>query len=131
MRPRLIAEQLRWCIISAGGIYDGCNQTLVVDRRACPGVPRLPCHSQPLTSPKGEPTNAIFGFANILLKAINDYPPDYVILTLDAGRTFRHDAYAEYKATRAKMPDDLHVQIEHIGELAKRDGHPGIHQRGL
>ena len=45
---------------------------------------------QPLTSPKGEPTNAIFGFASMLLKAINDYPPDYVILTLYSGRTFRH-----------------------------------------
>ncbi|MHB9032484.1 MAG: DNA polymerase I [Anaerolineae bacterium] len=73
----------------------------------------------PLSSPSGEPTNAIFGFANTLLKAISDYSPDYIILTLDAGRTFRHDMYAEYKATRVKMPDDLRVQVERIKDLAK------------
>jgi len=73
----------------------------------------------PLTSPSGEPTNAIYGFTNMLLKAVNDYPPDYVILTLDAGRTFRHDMYAEYKANRQKMPDDLHSQISRIQELAQ------------
>jgi DNA polymerase-1 len=79
---------------------------------------------QPLTSPKGEPTNAIFGFASMLLKAINDFPPDYVILTLDSGRTFRHDAFAQYKANRPKMPDDLRSQIMRIPELAKAMGIP-------
>lgn len=86
---------------------------------------------QPLTSPKGEPTNAIFGFASMLLKAINDYPPDYVILTLDSGRTFRHEAYAEYKANRPKMPEDLRSQIEHIPELARAMGIPVYTKEGF
>ena len=86
---------------------------------------------QPLTSPKGEPTNAIFGFASMLLKAINDYPPDYVILTLDSGRTFRHEAYAQYKANRPKMPEDLRSQIERIHELAKAMGIPVYTKEGF
>jgi len=72
-----------------------------------------------LTSPSGEPTNAILGFANTLLKAIRDYDPDYVIVTFDVGRTFRHDEYAEYKAKRAKTPDDLRAQFGRIKELVR------------
>ncbi len=71
----------------------------------------------PLTGPSGEPTNAIFGFANMLLKAIQDYAPDYVVASFDIGRTFRHEEYAEYKATRARMPDDLRAQIGRVQEL--------------
>ena len=82
----------------------------------------------PLTSPAGEPTNAVFGFASMLLKAVGDEQPDYVIATFDSGRTFRHEEYAEYKATRAKMPDDLAVQIERIMELARTLGIP-VHTR--
>ena len=78
----------------------------------------------PLTSPSGEPTNATFGFANILLKAIEDYAPDYVIATFDTGRTFRHKEYAEYKATRAETPDDLRAQFGRIQELTETLGIP-------
>ena len=78
----------------------------------------------PLTAPNGEPSNAIFGFASMLLKAIADENPDYVIATFDSGKTFRHEEYAEYKATRAKMPDDLAVQVTRIQELAKAMGIP-------
>lgn len=78
----------------------------------------------PLSSPSGEPTNAIYGFATMLLKAVNDYPPDYVILTLDSGRTFRHDLFSDYKANRQKMPDDLQSQIDRIQELAEAFGIP-------
>ncbi len=81
----------------------------------------------PMSAPDGEPTNATFGFANMLLKAIDDHEPDYVVATFDAGRTFRHEEYAEYKATRAKMPDDLRVQVERICELTELMGVP-VHQ---
>jgi len=63
----------------------------------------------PLTTPEGEPSNATFGFANMLLKAVSDLQPDYVIATFDMGRTFRHEAYGAYKATRLQTPDDLGV----------------------
>lgn len=84
----------------------------------------------PLSSPTGEPTNAVFGYANMLLKAIQDYTPDYVVATFDAGRTFRHEAYAEYKATRAETPDDLRAQFERIMELTEALGIPIYTQEG-
>ncbi len=84
----------------------------------------------PMTAPNGEPTNATFGFANILLKAIDDHQPDYVIATFDAGRTFRHEEYAEYKATRAHMPDDLRPQVQRIRELSEAMGVPVFSREG-
>jgi DNA polymerase I len=78
----------------------------------------------PLTSPSGEPTNATFGYANMLLKAINDYRPDYVVATFDSGITFRHKEYTEYKATRAEMPDDLRTQVTRIREMTEALGIP-------
>ncbi len=84
----------------------------------------------PLTSPSGEPTNASFGFMNMLLKALDDLSPDYVITTFDSGRTFRHEEYEEYKAHRAKMPDDLSPQIAHIKALAAALGIPYYTKEG-
>jgi DNA polymerase-1 len=78
----------------------------------------------PLTSPNGEPTNAVLGYANLLLKAIQDYRPDHVVATFDAGRTFRHDAFAEYKATRAETPDDLRCQFGRIQQMTEALGIP-------
>jgi DNA polymerase-1 len=78
----------------------------------------------PLTSPAGEPTNATFGYINMLLKAVEDYAPDYVVATFDAGRTFRHEEYKEYKATRAATPDDLRPQIHRIKQLTETLGIP-------
>jgi DNA polymerase-1 len=73
----------------------------------------------PLTTPDGEPSNAVFGFANMLLKAIADLQPDCIIATFDSGRTFRHESYDGYKATRAETPDDLRTQFERIGEVVQ------------
>ncbi|MFO7917901.1 MAG: DNA polymerase I [Anaerolineae bacterium] len=84
----------------------------------------------PLTSPSGEPTNASFGFMNMLLKALDGLSPDYVITTFDSGRTFRHEEYEEYKAHRAKMPDDLSPQIAHIKALAAALGIPCYTKEG-
>lgn len=78
----------------------------------------------PLTGPQGEPTNAVLGYANMLLKAIQDYRPTHVVATFDAGRTFRHEAYAEYKATRAETPDDLRGQFSRIQQLTEALGIP-------
>ncbi len=78
----------------------------------------------PLTNASGEPTNATFGFANMLLKAIQDHTPDCVITAFDVGLTFRHEAYDDYKATRPPTPDDLRVQVERIKELLAAMGIP-------
>ncbi len=73
----------------------------------------------PLSSPHGEPTNATFGFTSTLLKVLADLKPEYGVIAFDIGRTFRHDLYPEYKATRAAMPDDLRAQFSRVREMAE------------
>ena len=65
----------------------------------------------------GEPTAGVYGFANVLLRILEQERPDYLAVAFDTGRTFRDDIYPDYKATRAKMPDDLRPQIERIRHL--------------
>ena len=71
----------------------------------------------PLTSPNGEPTNATFGFVTTLLKVLKDHKPQYAEVAFDVGRTFRHERYAEYKATRPPLPDDLRVQLDRVRQV--------------
>ena len=66
---------------------------------------------------KGEPTAGVYGFANRLMRMFEQEEPDYVAVSFDTGRTFRHEMYADYKGTRAKMPDDLRTQIERIRQM--------------
>src|SRR4029079_12676528 len=68
-----------------------------------------------LSSTHGLPTNAIYGFAIMLKRVIEKYPPDYICVALDSSeRTARHAQYNLYKATRKKMPQDLAQQIPYI-----------------
>jgi DNA polymerase-1 len=74
----------------------------------------------PLTTSKGELVNAVFGFCSIVLRGIADIQPDYVAVAFDLqGPTFRHEQYAEYKATRQRMPDDLRDQFPKVREVVK------------
>jgi DNA polymerase I len=74
----------------------------------------------PLTTSKGELVNAVFGFCSIVLRGIQDLHPDYVAVAFDVqGPTFRHEQYAEYKATRQRMPDDLRDQFPKVREVVK------------
>ncbi len=73
---------------------------------------------QMLTTRQMEPTNATYGFARTLVSLLNDEdPPDYLAVSFDTGRTFRHDRFEDYKGTREKMPDELQVQIGRIHEV--------------
>ena len=85
-------------------------------------------HAMPdFRSPAGEPTGAIFGVANMLNKLRADYPADYSACVFDPkGKTFRDDIYADYKATRAAMPEDLARQVGPIRELAAALGWPCV-----
>ncbi|MSS76241.1 MAG: DNA polymerase I [Methyloglobulus sp.] len=86
----------------------------------------------PLTSPKGIPTNAIHGVTNMLRKLIADYHSDYITVVFDApGGTFRNELYAEYKAHRPPMPDDLRVQIEPLHQIIRAMGLPLIIESGI
>ena len=70
-----------------------------------------------MASSRGELTNAVFGFASMLLNVLRDEQPDYLAVAFDRGRTFRHDSYMAYKANRSEMPDDLRLQFERIEQL--------------
>jgi len=79
----------------------------------------------PLTTTKGELSNATFGFASILLKAIEEIKPQHIAAAFDlAGKTFRHERDATYKATRKPMPDELRPQFERCKELLGKFGVP-------
>ena len=59
-----------------------------------------------LTNSKGQPTNAVYGFARMLLKLLREHDPSHIAVIFDApGKTFRDDLYAEYKATRQATID--------------------------
>jgi len=71
-----------------------------------------------LRAPDGTPTKAVLVFTNMLLKALREESPDYCVVVFDArGKTFRHDAYAEYKAGRDAQPEDLSAQIPLAREI--------------
>lgn len=72
----------------------------------------------PLTSEKGLPTGAIYGFIRMLLKLLEDFQTDYVVAVFDAkGKTIRHESYQDYKATRRETPNDLKQQIPYIKQI--------------
>ncbi len=74
----------------------------------------------PLTTSKGDLVNGVFGFASIVLRGLADLQPDYLAVSFDLpGKTFRHEQYAEYKATRTRMPDDLRDQFPKVREVVK------------
>lgn len=71
-----------------------------------------------LTNSKGFPTNAIFGFYNILDKMLKEIEPEYVVAAFDLkAPTFRHKKYDKYKAKRHKMPDDLALQLPEVKKM--------------
>ncbi len=84
-----------------------------------------------LTSPKGEPTGATFGFVGTLLKILRDEKPDYLVACFDLpGPTHRHEAFAAYKAQRPPMPDDLVVQVRRAHEVLAAMGIPAVESAG-
>lgn len=74
----------------------------------------------PLTTSKGVPINAIYGFARMLFKLIGEYKPDYFAVCFDApGPTFREKIYPQYKATRKKTDENLRTQFPLSRELTQ------------
>ncbi len=71
-----------------------------------------------LTNSNGLPTNAVFGFVNMLRKLLKDKDPAYMCVAFDSrGPVFRHRMYDQYKANRPSMPDDLALQIPYIKKI--------------
>lgn len=86
----------------------------------------------PLTSPKGEQVNAVYGFAAALLKAIHDEKPEYVVACFDASReTFRNEIFAGYKAHRQETDEALSAQIPRTKDIIEVLSIPLFAQKGV
>ena len=72
-----------------------------------------------LSTSKGELTNAVYGFASMLLNVLRDQNPEHIAIAFDVGPSFRHKEFPPYKAQRARMPEDLALQLERIQELVE------------
>jgi DNA polymerase-1 len=85
-----------------------------------------------LSNSKGFPTNAIYGFTNMLLKVLRDEKPDHLAVVFDArGPTFRKKIYPEYKANRAQMPEELAQQIPLIKRVVEAFRLPVLEREGF
>ncbi len=87
--------------------------------------------SMHFTTRAGEPTAGIYGFASVLIRILEQNKPDYLAVAFDTGKTFRDEIYPPYKATRAKMPDDLRPQIERIRQMVDAFGFPRLEMEGF
>ncbi|MGQ9523731.1 MAG: DNA polymerase I [Armatimonadota bacterium] len=87
---------------------------------------------QGLATTEGQPTNALYGFTNMLLHVLKEHKPDAVLVAFDArGPTFRHEAYADYKAHRPSTPEDLVRQAPLARELVRTLGIPAVEIPGF
>ena len=90
-------------------------------------------HALPaLTTSDGRPTGAVRGVVSMVKKLLREYQPTHMAVVFDAkGKTFRDDLYAEYKATRPPMPDELAAQIEPLHAMIRALGIPVIVEEGV
>jgi DNA polymerase-1 len=86
----------------------------------------------PLTSPKGEPTGALYGVTSMLLKLVRERQPHMLAVVMDSpGRSFRHEVYGQYKANRPAAPPDLAKQMARVREVADAYAIPCYAQPGI
>jgi DNA polymerase-1 len=83
-----------------------------------------------MATSKGEWTNAVYVFANKLLQTWREQAPDYIAVAFDLGKSFRHDEYPEYKANRARTPDELRRQLERIEQVVDAFNIPAVTAEG-
>jgi len=86
----------------------------------------------PLHNAEGLPTNAVYGFAQMLAKVIREERPEYLVVAMDArGESFRRELYPEYKAHREAQPEDLSAQIPLMRELCEAYGVSVVEREGF
>ncbi len=71
---------------------------------------------------EGFPTNALFGFVNMINKIVTEESPEYMLVAFDKGKNFRHEKYKEYKEGRIKTPDDLLMQFPYAKKILEKMG---------
>lgn len=87
---------------------------------------------EPLRNSKGQVTQAVFVFTNMLRKLLNDEKPDYIAAVFDsAEKTFRHESFEDYKANREEMPDDLAAQLPYIVRVCEAFNIPILKKPGF
>lgn len=85
-----------------------------------------------LSTADGQPTGAIFAIINMIRKLQQDHPSKHFAVIFDAkGKTFRHEMYAEYKANRPPMPDELRSQVDYVHKIIRAMGIPLISEQGV
>ena len=100
--------------------------------RAFFGLPLYDRHGKvTFSNSKGEFTNAVYGFANTLIKTWTEQRPDYMVVAFDLGRTFRDDMFEDYKGTREKMPDEMSSQMDRIFQLVEAFDIPAVTAEGF
>jgi DNA polymerase-1 len=86
----------------------------------------------PLSNARGEPTGALLGVLNMLVKFVKEYRPAHIAIVFDApGKTFRDDLFTQYKAHRPPMPDDLRSQLEPLLQILRGQGLPVLRMGGV
>src|SRR3982750_3294266 len=87
--------------------------------------------AQPLATSKGFVTQAVYIFTNMLIKLLREEQPDYIAAIFESReKTFRHETFADYKANRLEMPDDLSSQMPYIIRLCEALNIPVINAPG-
>lgn len=87
---------------------------------------------RPLSNKNGLPTNAVFGFANMIIKVLEDFKPSHIAVVYDTKYpSFRKEMYSEYKANRSAMPDDLVPQMPYIKKFVEVMGLPAFEMKGF
>ena len=86
---------------------------------------------RPLMNKKGQATHAVYGFLKMLLRLIKDENPDGMAVAFDIGKTFRHEAYKEYKAQRKKTDEDLVSQFPILKDVLRCMGIPILTAKGF
>jgi DNA polymerase-1 len=96
-----------------------------IGHRAYHALPRLWTY-------RGEPNHAVYGFTSMLVKALGELRPRYGAIAWDtAAATYRHEAYAGYKATRGEAPSDMHPQFDRIRQVASGLGFASLAEDGF
>jgi DNA polymerase-1 len=100
------------------------------DRRKQPRLPGVLRAPESIATSDGRPTNAIYGFAAMMVKVLTDFRPRAVVVAWDAGWSGREKVYEPYKAQRKSRPDLLKEQWPHLAPLSEAFGFANVRIEG-
>ncbi|GAB3461297.1 DNA polymerase I [Streptomonospora sediminis] len=109
-----------------------CGRLLLLDGHSMAFRAFYALPADKFTTSTGQSTNAIYGFASMLIKLLRDEQPTHIAVTWDlSGPTFRHEAYTDYKAGRMETPPEFPSQVEFVQELLKMVGITSVSAPGF